>query len=182
MDPIESYEIRLEMAEMHEEYIERLSETFDKHHYVETVWYCYAVFEQRISRLIAKYIDKCTLAPDRTDDKSAAISTRITCLKKLVKEEYGAFNGFDSELLDRTKNWCDDRNELVHGLVSINHYKKYDEEFRDLAERGVPLVFELYDACTTFREQWYESEEPLVTFPVNKCRCKNNKCINPKCI
>lgn len=39
------------MAEMHEEFIERMSEAYDNQYYVEAVWYCYAIFEQRISRL-----------------------------------------------------------------------------------------------------------------------------------
>lgn len=47
----EEYAIRLKMAEMHEEYIERMSEAYDNQYYVEAVWYCYAIFEQRISRL-----------------------------------------------------------------------------------------------------------------------------------
>ena len=70
MEAKESYELRLEMAEMHEEFIERMSVSYDNKYYIETVWYCYSIFEQRINRLIAKYIDKCSIAPERTDDKS----------------------------------------------------------------------------------------------------------------
>ena len=87
MNAKEEYKVRLEMSKMHEEFIERMSNSYDNNYYVESVWYCYAIFEQRISRLISKYIDKCPL-PDRTDDKSAAISTRITCLEKLIKAKY----------------------------------------------------------------------------------------------
>ena len=54
----EEYNIRLEMSQMHEEFIDRMSEAYDNHFYVETVWYCYAIFEQRTNRLISKYIDK----------------------------------------------------------------------------------------------------------------------------
>lgn len=170
------------MADMHEEFIERMSEAYDQGFYVESVWYCYAIFEQRISRLISKYIDKCTLFPDRVDEKSAAISTRIICLKKVINAKYGAFSSFDTKLLDRIGKWCDDRNELVHGLVSLKHYLRYDAEFRKLAEAGVPLVFELYDACTNLRNNWYRAEDVQEAFPVNKCRCHNTKCINPTCI
>lgn len=178
----EEYPIRLEMANMHEEFIERMSTSYDNHYYVETVWYCYAIFEQRVSRLISKYIDKCNLCEERTDDKSAAISTRIKCLKKVCKTNYCGFGSFDVALLDRILAWCDERNELVHGLISLQHYKKYDEEFGKLAKDGVPLVFELYDACTDLRNVWYESEETAEEFPVKKCVCNKKKCINPKCI
>ena len=111
----EEYEVRAKMAVMHEEFIEQMSESYDKGFYVETVWYCYAIIEQRASRLIAKYIDKCTI-PKRNDDKSAFISTRITCLKKLIKAEYGAFDTSKADILDRISKWCDERNELVHCL------------------------------------------------------------------
>lgn len=57
----EGYAIRIQMAEMHEEFINSMYEAYDNHYYVETVWYCYAIFEQRISRLISKYIDKLIL-------------------------------------------------------------------------------------------------------------------------
>lgn len=178
----EEYKIRLEMSQMHEEFIERMSDAYDNDFYVESVWYCYAIFEQRISRLISKYIDKCILYPDRADEKSAAISTRITCLKKLIDAKYGAFASFDKSLLERISAWCDDRNELVHGLITLKHYKQYDDEFKNLAQRGVPLVFELYDASTDLRNQWYAVNDPSVPFPVKKCKCNKQKCINPNCI
>lgn len=175
----EEYAIRLKMAEMHEEFIERMSEAYDNQYYVEAAWYCYAIFEQRISRLITKYIDQCN-RPPRKDNKSVAISTRITCLKTVIQSNYGAYGLIDVALLDRITDWCDKRNILVHGLISLNHYEKYDEEFKNLAEIGVPLVFELYDVCTDFRNAWYNSNEPSTPFPSIKCKCKKQKCINPE--
>lgn len=177
----EEYKTRFEMAEMHEVFIASMSEAYDNGYYVEAVWYCYAVFEQRISRLISKYIDRCS-RPDRTDDRSAAISTRISCLQKLINSKYGAFDSFDISILNRVSQWCEDRNELVHGLISLKHYKQYGEEFKKLAETGVPLVFELYDACTDFRNRWYKDGEPTINFPKINCKCKKQKCINPTCI
>ncbi|MBR3305345.1 MAG: hypothetical protein IKI74_05920 [Christensenellaceae bacterium] len=41
----EEYEVRAKMAVMHEEFIEQMSESYDKGFYVETVWYCYAIIE-----------------------------------------------------------------------------------------------------------------------------------------
>ena len=178
----EDFDTRLQMAEMHEEFIEKMSEAYDAQYYVEAVWYCYSIFEQRISRLISKYIDLCTFAPERTNDKSASISTRIKCLKKVVSAKYGAYNSINIELLDRISKWCDDRNDLVHGLISLKHYRKYDMEFEKLAKVGVPLVFELYDICSDFRNQWYQMPEPTMEFPLRRCPggCHKEKCVNPK--
>ena len=178
----EEYAVRLQMAGMHEEYIERMSEAYDNKYYVEAVWYVYAIFEQRINRLILKYIDQCNLQPERMNEKTVAISTRIACLKKVIVAKYGAFELFDVDLLNRISKWCAERNELVHGLISLKHYKQYDKEFESLAKTGVPLVFELYDVCTDFRNQWYKDDEPNMDFPVSKCKCNNQKCINPKSI
>lgn len=102
-------------------------------------------------------------------------------MQKLIRARYGAFEVFDIDLLDRIMKWCEERNELVHGLISLNHYKKYDEEFKKLAEIGVSLVFELYNEGTTFRNHWYEIDEPKEEFPVKKCRC-NKQCINANSI
>ena len=178
MEAKESYELRLEMAEMHEEFIERMSASYDNKYYIETVWYCYSIFEQRINRLIAKYIDKCKIAPERTDDKSAAISIRIACLKKIIKAKYNSFELIDIDILNRISDWCKMRNELVHSLISLKHYRRFDEEFKNLADSGVPLVFELYDVITTFRENWYLLENSIDDFPVKKCMCKKSKCVN----
>ena len=35
---------------------------------------------------------------------------------------------------------------------------------------GVPLVFELYDACTDFRNRYYEYDAPTDLFPVKNVR------------
>jgi hypothetical protein len=174
----ENYETRNEMAQMHDEYIASLSDAYESKKHIEVVWLCYAIFEQRISRLITKYIDNCTV-PERTDKKSAAISTRIKCLQKQIDTKYGAFDGFDSAILTEIQRWCEDRNELVHGLVSLQHYRQYDEEFAELATRGFPLVSSLYDSCTSLRDRWYKSDNPVEEFPMQKCQCKKNKCINP---
>lgn len=42
----ESYEIRLEMARMHDTYIEDLHEAMKEARYVEASWLCYAIIEQ----------------------------------------------------------------------------------------------------------------------------------------
>lgn len=178
MKPREDYETRTKMAEMHDIYQERLRMAYEQQNYVETVWLCYAIFEQRVNRLIAKYIDQCP-KKERDNDKTAAITTRMNCIKRLVKEKYGAFDGFDISVIKRVEQWCRVRNDLVHGLVELKHYKKYDKEFEALAKAGVPLVQELYDACTELRNQWYCMDEESAEFPAEKCKCGKTKCMNP---
>ena len=158
-----------------------MSVAYDNKHYVEAVWYCYAIFEQRINRLISKYIDECPVS-NRTDNKSAAISTRIICVTHMIENKYGCFDVMDVELFTRIKKWCGVRNELVHSLISLKHYRQYDKEFKKLAKEGVSLVFELYDACTDFRNAWYNMGNIVTTFPKERCKCKNKKCINPDII
>ena len=175
----EDYKTRLEMAKMHDEFINQMHEAYDNEFYIETVWYCYAIFEQRISRLISKYIDFCNLKLDRDDDKSAAISTRVKCIRKMINAKSYGLEMFDLELFSKIENWCKKRNDLVHGLISLKLYKKYDEEFKCLADEGVPLVFELYEACTNYRNQWYKTDFSNIPFTVKNCKCGKQKCINP---
>ena len=42
----EEYSIRLEMSQMHEEFIERMSEAYDAGYYVEAVWH----YEEMVGR------------------------------------------------------------------------------------------------------------------------------------
>ena len=165
----------INMAVMHDEYKQKLYTAVNNKRYVEGVWLCYAIFEQRINRLIQKFIDECPVPP-RDDDKTVAITTRIQCIKKLVENKYGGFAGFDSGLLDEILVWCDRRNDLCHALVDLTKYKEYDKLFSDLCNDGVPLVTRLYSEATKIRE-WYKNNNTWPEFPNSKCRCKNKKCI-----
>ena len=167
----ETYETRLEMAHMHDEFLERLDAAMKQHNYVEASWLCYAIFEQRITRIVEKHITKCP-KQNRNDNKyHVGIRTKITCLKKLSKVQYGAYANFDSKLLSEIAGWCKKRNTLMHGLVSLELYKKYDKEFKDLAESGTPMVKKLYEEASKVRE-WCRSDHKFGAFPVIKCRCE----------
>lgn len=172
----EAYEKRLQMAEMHDVFLERLDNAFNDHNFIEATWICYSIFEQRVNRLILKYIDYCKIPP-REDDKTISISTRIKCLLKLVNNQYGVFAHFDETILQDILAWCDERNELTHGLVALDHYKKYETEFEGIAVRGRELVKRIYEEATKLREEWYDAPEPVNAFPP-KCKCKKQQCIN----
>lgn len=171
----ESYEIRLEMARMHDTYIEDLHEAMKEARYVEASWLCYAIIEQRVTRLILKHLDNCPLEKKKKD-VPVSISTRLSCIKTLIENEYGGYAQMDKALFEEIEKWCKDRNELVHGLVSLEHYKHYDKEFEKLAKDGTPIVEKLYKEITKFRE-WYYRDGVFGDFPKFKCMCKKYRCI-----
>ena len=168
------YELRCEMAKMHNEFLEQLRESIQKRAYIEATWLCYAMFEQRTWRIIEKHAYLCPKEERKHKGKGIVISTKLKCLRKLCKLKYGPFSSFDAELIDLIDAWCDKRNKLTHGLISIEYYKKYSKEFEELAEIGYSLVSRLYDEATKIRE-WYRCEDnKLGTFPDVNCGC--DKC------
>lgn len=167
MKPQESLEIRKEMVLMHNEYLDRLESALEKENYIEASWLCYAIFEQRINRLIQKYIIKCS-KQERNNNSTAAISTKIKCLKKAVENKYAGFDVYDLDLLDNILTWCRVRNSLVHDLVSLNKYKSFDAEFKKLAIEAKPLVKKIYEENTKHR-QWYMEAETIEHMSFKGC-------------
>lgn len=174
MKAAEPLSVRMEMVQMHDKYGQALDDAMKNGRYVEATWLCYAIFEQRINRLIEKHLHKCPKEPKKKG-KPAAISTRIKCIKKLIEKGYGGYGQLDKKEFERIESWCDRRNKLTHGLVSLEKYQKYDREFKALAQQGYPLVKELYKEGKTFREWWYATDS-LEVFPDIKCQCKQ-QCI-----
>ena len=172
----ESYETRLEMAHMHDSFIERLGCAMEGAKYVEASWLCYAIFEQRITRLILKHISQCPREEKKENSLPVSISTRIGCIKKLIDRKYGGYGLMDKNLFIEIEKWCKNRNRLVHGLVSLEHYKQYDKEFEELAKSGEPLVQHLYAEVGKFRN-WYYDDGEFGEFPKIKCNCRQNRCV-----
>lgn len=173
MEPKETYEIRYKMAKMHDEMQERLEKAMESQKYVEVSWLCYSIMEQRITRMIEKHIAKCP-REQRNNIIPAGISTRITCIKRLVNKKYGAYANVDHELIVKIYHWCKRRNKLVHSLLSLDSYREYDKDFKELAESGYPLAKQIYEEATKVRE-WSRLNE-FSEFPLNSCRC-SYKCI-----
>ena len=172
----EPYELRLKMANMHDTFLEDLENAMKDENYIEASWLCYALIEQRITRMIEKHINKCPKKKRTKDKGPVGISTKIECLKKLTKIGYGAYKDVDKKLLNDLANWIKDRNKLMHGLVSIEHYKKYEKEFESLAKRGQPLVKQLYEEAKKVRE-WCRADNYFGKFPDITCRCNKYRCI-----
>ncbi len=141
---------------------------------MEAPWLCYAIFEQRIRRIVEKYISKCHKQRHSHKDSPTSISIKLGCISKLNKVQYGPFSEFEKKLIKEIKRWRKKRIELVHGYVSIDLYKRYDKEFEVLAKLCAPLVRRLYDEATKVRE-WYRDEGHHVgKFLEIKCRCERH--------
>ena len=101
----ESYETRYEMAVMHDKFLDNLTSAMAKKQYIEASWLCYAIFEQRIRRIVEKHIKKCPKGRRSKNEKPVSITTKLVCLKKLCKQKYGPYADFDKELLDKIGVW-----------------------------------------------------------------------------
>lgn len=172
----ESYLLRCEMAEMHDKFLDNLKSAMEEAQYIEASWLCYAIFEQRIGRIIEKHLVKCPKGRRGRKEKPVSISTKLLCLEKLCKLKYGPYAEFDKKLLTDISVWCRQRNTLIHGLVSLEHYKKYDKEFENLALSGAPLVAQLYKEATKVCEWCRDKNHQFEKFPEIQCRCKH-RCI-----
>ena len=165
----ENIKMRQEMVIMHNEYLQRLEESMNEKNYIEASWLCYAIIEQRINRLIEKHIKHC---PKKINTKGypVSINTRLKCIQNLIKLNYNGCGQLDYDLFLKSAKWCKNRNNLTHDLVNLKKYKKYDEEFKQLAVEGFQLVKKLYKEISKYRNWWYKSEECLERFPYD---CKN---------
>ncbi len=172
----ESIDTRIKMARMHDTMLQKLDEAMDRHEYVEACWLCYAIFEQRITRMIQKHIHKCPRQKRAKNDHHVGIATRINCISKLAKQNYGAYATIDRKVFKSLLDWCDSRNRLVHALLDINIYKKYDAEFQKLAKTGYDLVLQVYAEAAKVRS-WCNDNNHFGKFPDVKCRCKKKRCI-----
>ena len=176
MNKKESLETRKKMAVMHDAMIDKLDMAMKKKRYVEASWICYAIFEQRITRMIMKHLSKCPRQNRSEKHKDVGIRTRIDCIIKLTKQGYGAYACVDGSVFKKLKLWCKRRNDLVHALLDISRYKKYDMEFKKLAEDGYALVPKIYEEATKVRN-WCDLNS-FPKFPDLKCPCKNQRCIH----
>ncbi len=176
MRPKESLEVRIEMADMHDDVLLRIATAIEKKHCIEACWLCYACFESRIVRTLEKVSERC---PGRTcfQNPRVGIKRRIECLKRLRKQGYVGTEQFDSNTLGQIIAWCRERDKLVHALVTLNNYSGMDKRFLDLAKQGQPLVERIYKETTMFRSAYY-GLELLPEFPTSaseKCRLLKSK-------
>jgi len=167
----DSYEDRLKMVDMHGDILKRIDDAIKRKQSVEACWLCYACFESRIVRTLEKVSEACGERRCYQNHK-VGISTRIDCIKRLMKQGYTALDKFDANTLGQVHAWCKERNTLVHSLLTLNNYEGMDDKFLTLARRGKPLVERLYAETTEFRTKYYELAElpPLFEKAMKSCR------------
>ena len=177
MEPKETIEIRRQMAEMHDSVLNRIDTSYKKGNYIEVCWLCYACFESRVNRVLQKICSGCT-KEKRIRKNNIGITTKLDCYKRLIKSEYPPLMKEDVNLVTTVKGWCNERNQLIHGMVSLEYYNDADKKFASLAKRGVTLVNRMYSMGTDVREYYYQVEEipPFSQKDVDNCRLKY-KCI-----
>lgn len=164
------------MVEMHDDVLQRIDKAITHKQCIEACWLCYSCFESRITRTLEK-VSECCSERRCYQNHKVGIKTRIDCLKRLKKASYAGTDSFDNQLLGQITKWCQERNTLVHALVTLNNYYGMDEKFLQLAIKGKPLVEKLYTQTTDFRNKYYQIEE-LSEFPEKaheKCRLLKKK-------
>lgn len=169
MKPKESLEDREKMAKMHNAVLERIDKAIKNKSYFEACWLCYACFESRLQRIMDKLVCVCPKA-DRKDGRFVGIATKIECLTRLAKNGYLDMSKEDTDALNSIKGWCKRRNDLTHGLVTIEKYDASEKEFASLAKSGKTLVSRAYQLATKIREQYYE-KDAFPQFPDNISGC-----------
>ena len=177
MNPQESYEIRCEMAKMHDAVLTRIEEAYKNDRYIEVCWLCYACFESRVNRVLSKMCSGCT-KEKRNENRHIGIVTKLECYIRLIKNKYPPLEKESIKLLRTVKTWCKARNKLIHGLVSLEYYNDADKKFKELAQEGRQLVSEMYSLGKDVREYYYEASAiPMFdTSVVDKCKL-DYKCI-----
>ena len=177
MQPRESIEIRRAMAEMHNSVLKRIDLAYKNNQYIEVCWLCYACFESRVNRVLSKICEGCT-KEKRTDNRHIGITTKLNCYVNLIKSNYPPLSKEDYQLMHTVKGWCKERNNLIHGMVSLEYYNDADKKFKHLAERGIALVKRMYSFSTEVRNYFYQADEiPIFDESViKKCRLEK-KCL-----
>ena len=177
MEPKESLEIRYLMAEMHESVLKRIDSAYKSKQYIEVCWLCYACFESRVNRALVKICAGCS-KQKRTNNRPVGISSKLECYARLIRNNYPPLVKEDYNLVNTVKGWCKERNDLIHGMVSLAHYNEADKKFESLAKRGMTLVKRMYSLGADVRNYYYQAEE-IPEFPekvVKSCRL-TSKCI-----
>lgn len=179
MKAYENYEDRLKMAEMHDDILAKIKFSYDDESYIETCWLCYACFENRVERIMEKL--NCVCSKPTRKSRFAGITSKLGCLKRLMKLNYEMFDSSEVDLINAIICWCSARNKLTHSLVSLDQYEKSDKDFALLAKSGTELVDRLYKLGTNIRNYYYNTDSfnDIPKEVVDKCRLKS-KCTYDK--
>ena len=180
MKSTESMEQRLNYVDMHEYFLQRISNAMEKGNYIEASWLIYSCLENRYFRTLQKYRDKCKYCRSKSKcnhkmSNDLALATKIKCVKRLYENHVLCIqNAFREDIFIETLAWIDERNKLMHELLSLEYYQETDKRFEKSANDGVKLLNETYESCTSFRELYFADDYSFV-FPIaamEACSCK----------
>ncbi|MCD7772935.1 MAG: hypothetical protein LUH08_02635 [Ruminococcus sp.] len=180
MESTEDIEIRQEMVKKHDFFLEKIECAMKEQRYIEASWLIYSCLENRYSRTILKFNEKCSNCTEESTCKKnrLLISTKIRCIKHLAESKVECVSeNFSMELFNKTFDWLDRRNKLMHLLLESYNYTLTDEKFQKLAEDGNHILKETYESITKFRSKFYEAGYEF-DFPeeaMKKCKCKPRK-------
>lgn len=166
----ESLELRCEMATMHDFFLNKIDESIEGGLYFEASWLIYSCLENRFFRVLDKYKRECKYCRKgskcRKGSNQLAISTKVKCVERLCDAGVECISdSFSSEIFDEVKAWIKLRNSLMHNLLSLEHYEDhFDKDFKELALNGKRIVEDVYEACTKFREAFFQPDYEFV-FP-----------------
>ena len=176
MKSTEEKSIREEMVDMHKFFIDKIDDAIESSRFIEASWLIYACMENRFFRVLQKYKKQCKYCKGKCkkNRNELAISTKIACVRRLCEADVLCLSeSFSIELLEKIRKWVKKRNDMMHDLLSLESYKKSDEDFKQSALDGQILLGELYEACTNFRKRFYEKDYEFV-FPedaMEGCPC-----------
>ena len=180
MKSTEDKDTRLKRVDMHDYFLNRINHAMEHSNYIEASWLIYACFENRYFRTVSKYREYCKYCRSASKcNKKAknelALATKIKCVKRLHENKVPCISeSFDYSIFKDTLKWVDDRNNLMHDLLSLELYENTDGLFKANAEAGLELLLKTYEYCTRFREKFY-SEGYVFVMPdiaAEACPCK----------
>jgi hypothetical protein len=177
MKSTEKMEERLNLVDMHNFFLKKIDDAICEERYIEASWLIYSCIENRFFRTLQKYKKQCKYCSGKCkkNKNELAISTKIACVKRLLENNVNCISeSFTPELLENTRLWVKNRNNMMHDLLSLETYQDMDERFKISSIEGKELLDQLYNACTLFREKFYTDGYEFV-FPevaMEGCICK----------
>lgn len=178
-EPMES---RLKRVDMHNFFLHRIDAAMKNENYIEASWLIYSCFENRFFRTLEKYKKDCKYCKGKSwcnnKENRLALTTKIKCVRRLHDNNVTCISeAFRYELYKEILDWVDERNGLMHELLSLEFYENTDEMFKKSAEKGKKLLDETYESCTRFRKLFY-ADGYTFNFPekaMEGCPCKPRK-------
>lgn len=183
MKSTEPMESRLKRVDMHNYFLNRIDSGMKNKNYIEVSWLIYSCFENRFYRVVEKYRENCKYCRSKSkcnkkNKNELALATKIKCVQRLHDNNVTCISeAFRYDLYKEILDWVDERNDLMHELLSLEYYENTDDRFKKSAEEGLKLLTETYESCTRFRSIFY-TDEYSFEFPeaaMEKCPCKPRK-------